>query len=221
MLPAFRRGDFEGGVVAGVAALATAAREETYSGLPRAAAGRRVPDEQRGGVWGWIIGALMAVVGIGSAIAYAIARPRRCPQGHGPMRRLSESADDAHLDTGQRLEENIGSVDYDVWTCARCDAVRVIPRRKWFSGYENCPKCKRRTVRRTTRQIVAPTYSSAGRREVALACRNCRYSRRYDETIPMLTRSTSSGGGGSRGGFGGGSSFGGGSAGGAGAGRGY
>ena len=137
------------------------------------------------------------------------------------MRRLSESADNAHLDKGQLLEEKLGTIDYDVWTCAQCDAVRVTPRTKWFSGYENCPTCKRRTVKRNSRQIVAPTYASAGKREIALACKNCGYSREYAETIPMLTRTTSGGGGGSRGGFGGGSSFGGGSAGGGGAGRSY
>lgn len=221
MLPAFRQGNFDAGVIGGVVALSAAAREETYSGLTRAAAGQRVPGQSRQGPWSWIIGALMALAGVGGAVAFAVTRPKRCPKGHGPMTRLSESADNAHLEEGQRLEEKIGSVDYDVWTCARCEAVRVIPRPKWFSGYERCPKCKRRTVKRNSRQLVAPTYSSAGEREISLACKSCGYARDYTETIPMLTRSTSSGGGGSRGGFGGGSSFGGGSAGGAGAGRSY
>jgi uncharacterized protein len=221
MLPAFRRNDFDAGVVAGVAALAAAAREETYSGLTRAGAGQRVPGQSRRSLWSWIIGALAALAGIGGVIAYAVARPKRCPRGHGPMRRLSEAADNAHLEKGQLLEEHIGSVDYTVWTCTQCDAVRVIPRRKWLSGYENCPACKRRTVKRRSRQLVAPTYSRTGARTVSLDCRNCGYAREFRETIPMLTRSSSSGGGGGRGGFGGGSSFGGGSAGGAGAGRGY
>ena len=220
MLPAFRQRDFDAGVIGGVAALSAAAREETYSGLTRAAAGQPVSGQSRQGPWSWII-ALMSLAGVGGAVAFAVTRPKRCPKGHGPMKRLSESADNAHLDEGQRLEENIGSVDYDVWTCAQCEAVRVIPRAKWFSGYESCPKCKRRTVKRNSRQLVAPTYSSAGKREISLACKSCGYARDYTETIPMLTRSTSSGGGGSRGGFGGGSSFGGGSAGGAGAGRSY
>ena len=221
VLPAFRRGDFDAGIVAGVSALAAAAREETYSGLTRAVAGQRVPGQPRRGVWSWIVAALTALAGIGAAFAYLVARPKRCPKGHGPMKRLSEAADNAHLDKGQVLEESIGSVDYDVWTCARCDSVRVVPRQKWFSGYESCPRCKRRAVKRSSRQVVAPTYASSGRREVSLKCRNCGYSRQLDETIPMLTRSSSSGGGGGRGGFGGGSSFGGGSAGGAGAGRSY
>lgn len=220
MLPAFRRGQFDAGMVAGVSALAAAAREETYSGLTRAVAGQRLPGQSRRSRWPWVIGLLMAIGGIGGAIAYAVTRPKRCPKGHGPMKRLSEAADNAHLEEGQRLEENIGSIDYDVWACATCDAVRVIPRQKWFSGYETCPKCKRRTVKRSSRQLAAPTYASTGTRQVSLECRNCKYAHQFDEVIPQLTRSSSSGGGG-RGGFAGGSSFGGGSTGGAGAGRSY
>lgn len=51
VIPRFRRGDFNGGVLAGVAALAQAARAETYSGLPR---GRRA--SRRGGRAGRRIG---------------------------------------------------------------------------------------------------------------------------------------------------------------------
>jgi uncharacterized protein len=221
MLPAFRRGDFERGVVAGVSALAAAAREETYSGLARATAGQPLSGQRRSTPWSWIVGALTALAGVFGAVAYALTRPKRCPRGHGAMRKLSEVADNSHLDRGQATEERIGSVDYDVWTCAQCDELRIVPRAKWFSGYENCPKCKRRTVKRTSRQLVAPTYSATGRQHVELSCKNCGYSRDYQETIPMLTRAASGGSGGGRGGFGGGSSFGGGSAGGAGAGRSY
>lgn len=222
MLPAFRRGDFDAGVLAGVTALASAAREETYSGLARATARR----QSGGAPWGAILGGLVALAAALGGVVFAFSGrlPRRCPSGHGRMERLSESADNAHLDQGQQVEEQIGSVDYDVWACAQCEAVRIVPRRRWFSGHEDCPKCKRRTVKRTSRQVLAPTYSRTGKRAVSLSCKHCGYSRQYDETLPMLTRETagsSSGGGGSRGGFSAGSSFGGGSAGGAGAGRSY
>ena len=228
MLPAFRRGDFDAGVLAGASALAGAAREETYSGPVRATAGQARSGQQSSGTpWGTIVGVFFALAAAGGAAALALSGriPRRCPNGHGRMRRLSESADNAHLDTGQQVEEKIGSVDYDVWACARCEAVRIVPHRKWFSGYEDCPTCTRRAVKRTSRQLVAPTYSSHGEREVWLSCKNCGYSRQSKETLPMLVRSTGgsgvSSGGGGRGGFSGGSSFGGGSAGGGGAGRSY
>jgi len=224
MLPAFRRNNFDTGMLGGVRALATAAREETYSGLPRA---KSLSD---GG----------SKVGFKSLLAIALSAvlaffiwvvtgryPRRCPNGHGFMRRLSEQADNAKLDKSQELEEKLDSVDYDVWVCDRCDATKVVQHHRLFSAIDVCPKCKRRTVKKTSRKLVAPTYSSTGSREISKSCKNCGDSRQYKETIPKLDRSTggsssgslSSGGGG--GGGGGGSSFGGGSAGGGGAGRSY
>lgn len=221
ILPRFRAGDFDGGLIAGVAALAAAAREETYSGLTRAAAGVS-PRKNLGGVLAGILG-LFAFAG--AAFWLALGRyPRRCPKGHGFMKRLSEQADNAHLDAPSVLEEKLGSVDYDVWACTRCDATKVVPHRKLFSGYHPCPKCKRRTLKRTSRQLVAPTYSATGTREVTESCKNCGHASQRRETIPMLVRSSSgssSSGGWSSGGGGGGSSFGGGSSGGGGAGRSY
>ena len=220
ILPRFRSGDFDAGMVAGVTALAAAAREESYSGLTRAAAG--APSKKNlGGMLGGILG-LRAVAA--SAFWLALGRyPRRCPNGHGFMKRLSEQADNAHLDAPSVLEEQLGSVDYDVWACARCDATKVVPHRKLFSGYHACPKCKRRTLKRSSRQLVAPSYSATGTREVTESCKNCGHSGRRRETIPMLVRSSSgsSSSGGWSGGGGGGSSFGGGSSGGGGAGRSY
>jgi uncharacterized protein len=219
ILPRFRAGDFDGGMVAAVASLAQAAREETYSGLQRAAAGaprsRSLPA---------ILSGIIGFLGLAGALVWlATGRfPRRCPRGHGFMRRLSEQADNAHLDAPAVLEEKLGSVDYDVWACATCDATKIVTRRKLFSGFRECPKCKRRTLKTTSRQLTAPTYSSAGMNEVSQSCRNCGHARQYKETIPMLVRS-SSGSGSSSGssGGGGGSSFGGGSSGGGGAGRSY
>jgi uncharacterized protein len=220
MLPAFRKGDFDGGMVAGVAALAAAAREETYSGLARASSLRGKVSTRTTGILGGVLG-LLGLSGLLLWIASG-RFPRRCPNGHGLMRRLGETADNAHLAPESVLEEKLGSVDYDVFVCDRCDATRVVTRRKWFSGYENCPQCKRRTAKRTSRQLVAPTYSASGSREVSVRCKNCAYSRTFQETVPMLERSSSSGSGGGSGGFGGGgSSFGGGSSGGGGAGRSY
>jgi uncharacterized protein len=219
ILPEFRRGNFDAGIVAGVAALAAAAREETYSGLERATMRRE--ERPGGGVIAAIVGGAFGLIGLIAFLASG-RLPRRCPRGHGFMQRLSERADDAHLDAPQRLEEQLGSVDHDVWACRRCDSTRIVPRRKLFSAYERCPECKRRTAKRTTKQLVAPTYSSTGKKQLSLACRNCGHSKTWTETVPMLVRSASgSSSGGRSGGGGGGSSFGGGSSGGGGAGRSY
>ena len=225
IIPHFRRNQFDEGILAGVNALADAAREETYTGTRRARIDGRAPgvaERVRGGiagigaiVWGVLGSALAAVLGI---VGYA-RRPRRCPRGHGRMRRLSESEDDSEISREELLEEGLGSMDYDVFVCGQCPERLVVPHRKWFSSYRQCPKCKRRTLKVTTKTISAATYSSTGTAMENRRCKNCSFADSKTIILPMLTRSSSSSSGGSSGG--GGSSFGGGSSGGGGAGRSY
>ncbi|HEX6051376.1 MAG TPA: TPM domain-containing protein [Gemmatimonadaceae bacterium] len=239
IFPAFRRGDFDAGMLAGVSALAAAAREETDPRGSTMSTTDRPPDDRRAVVereegsgrgrrttliFGAIGGALTLAGGGVAAARYRRRRPRPCPRGHGMMVRLDERADNEHLDRGERLEERLESVDYDVWICPACDYALKVPHRAWFSSYENCPSCKRRTLDTTHRTIVAATTSRAGQREVIERCRNCEWTRSHMETIPRIqTSSGSSSGGSSFGGgrSGGGGSFGGGSAGGGGAGGRY
>ncbi|HJQ20525.1 MAG TPA: TPM domain-containing protein [Gemmatimonadaceae bacterium] len=227
VIPAFRRGDFDGGVLAGVRALASAAREETYSGMQRQQFARPATSDASSrrstivAIWtsliAFVLGVLALIVGI---VKYRRYRPRKCRNGH-PMRRLDESADDSMLAREQLLEEGLRSVDYDVWVCDTCGDKQVIPYQRWFSGYEVCTKCKRRTCKRTQTVLVAPTFTSDGKRRVVRDCRNCGHHDDREVAIPHLQSSSGGSSGGSGGGGGGGSSFGGGSSGGGGAGRSY
>jgi uncharacterized protein len=239
VLPAFRDGRFDDGILAGVRALAAAAREEdTATGVAaynpvlgddvreRPATPRR--RTARHPLW-WI-GA------IGSAIATLLAgvlawrrRPRKCAKCRTAMQRLSESADDAELSPEERLEESLGSMNYDVWHCTSCGDLAVLPHRRWFSRYGKCVHCARRTSTSVTRTITPATQLSEGLAEVTTDCANCKAHDVRRKVIPRLPPpSSSSSSGGSSGfrGSGGGSSgsrssFGGGSAGGGGAGRRY
>jgi uncharacterized protein len=238
IFPAFRRGDFDAGILAGVAEIATVVREETDArgstmttvspppNVPRPieqAAPTRSLTSTRGrrtGIALGIIGAGLGLAGAGAAATrYRRRRPRKCPRGHGMMVRLDEVADDAHLDPGQRMEEQLKSVDYDVWMCPTCQYALTIPHKAWFSRFSQCPTCKRRTLESNSNTIIPATTASTGVQEVQERCRNCSWSRTYTRVIPRISTSSSSSGGSSGGG--GGSSFGGGSAGGGGAGGRY
>jgi uncharacterized protein len=220
MIPRFRRNEFDAGMIAGVQAIAAAARREQYAGLERAKVGGiTTRDRIVGGA-----AATTALLALVAGVVFVTRRPPKCGRGHGRMRRLSETQDDALLGKEAVLEEQLGSMNYIVWVCDQCDAKQTVPRRRWFTQYEQCPKCKRRTVKKQSVQRVAPTYSSTGEREVTRTCKNCQWTKTVTEVIPVLVRSSSSGsssGGGGGGGGGGGSSFGGGSSGGGGAGRSY
>ena len=138
-------------------------------------------------------------------------RPRVCAHCGQPRQRLDEHADDAHLDRGQRHEESLGSVDYDVWWCERCEDAQVEGYGAWISSYERCRSCDYKTAQSRSHTRVAATYDHGGVVDVTVSCTHCGHQHSFTRHTPRRTRSSSSGS--SSGGYGGGSSSGGGSSG--------
>jgi uncharacterized protein len=150
--------------------------------------------------------------------------PHGCSKCGTHLSLLSEQDDDPKLSSVQRLEEKIGSVDYDVWICPAClnnDTERYL---KAFSGFDDCTKCKGRTFKEDPQKVlINATYSHAGKARVDGRCVSCNHKTVRHVVLPMKTQSSSSSSGGSFGGGGGGfgggggGGFGGGSSGGGGA----
>ena len=175
---------------------------------------------ERIGPWPWIIG--LGVMGFGGLLWFRHfnryrARPCRACGSETVM--LTEEQDDQFLDRGERVEEELGSVDYDVWACLHCEEVVKIRYGKWFTRYAKCPRCLYRTLVKWTRTIVHATTSRGGRVRVDEDCHNCDYHRTYTYRTPKIQKKKSSGSsgsgfsfgsGGSTGGFGSGRSYGGG-----------
>lgn len=131
------------------------------------------------------------------------------------MHLLDEEADDEFLTDGQIMEEQLGSVDYDVWKPEDDSDLLILRYDNRYSKYKKCPSCKFRAYYHARTQIVRhATYSSSGKKRLVWECKNCHYEKQTYKIIPKKTRSSSSSG--SSGG--GGSSWGGGSSGGGGAG---
>jgi uncharacterized protein len=217
VMPKFKAGDFDQGLIDGVDALVGAARAE-----PIALVSAKSESYDRRP---WGIGAVLA--GIGGAIAAAIGsitgfrrwrryRRRRCPRCQTLMTRLEETEDDALLAEGRQAEERVGSVDYDVWTCGNCSHHFTLRYPKWMTGYAKCPQCGNRTKSSAETVIQAATTSSSGSARVVEQCAFCSFHHEFTKTLPRIQQSSSSGGS-----SGGGSSFGGGRSGGGGASRGY
>jgi uncharacterized protein len=229
VLPSFRAGNFDNGMLQGVQKLADAAREETAwrpDGIAPGRATSAARHSRGNSLWLFVPLGLLVLVSAGFALPLVRRRwPRRCPAGHGRMHLLSEAEDDAMLTREQGLEERLGSVDYYVWVCSKCDQRIVIPYKRWFSKYEACPKCGRLTCESRSVTLRPATTVSTGMRTITRECQSCGFKDEREEIIPRIVETVSSGGSGGGGGFGGGSgggsSFGGGSAGGGGAGRSY
>ncbi len=138
------------------------------------------------------------------------------------MRKMSEAEEDRFLERGQITEEDIGSVDYDVWTTEEEDDVLILRYARQFSKYTECPKCRYRTWYLARSSIVkAPTYTSTGIQEKLYLCKNCDYRKVEHKTLPKLQQAASAsapGGFTGRSGHSGSGSWGGGRSGGGGAG---
>lgn len=162
------------------------------------------------GSWAW---GLIAVPLGGFGVwlrRYLRRRPRPCPACGTMMQRMGETADDEHLDGGQKLEEFLKSVDYDVWACPSCAHMDILRYRNWFSGYGACPRCNYHTLSTTTDVLRAATTSSTGLKKLTYDCENCGYHDTEQRVIPKVSKSSSGSG---RSSFGGGSSSGGGASG--------
>jgi len=151
-------------------------------------------------------------------LKYLRNHPRYSKVNGKLMHKLDEQADDAFLEKGQVTEEEIGSVDYDVWVTDDYDDVLILRYARRWAKYDKCPKCRYLTYsKQRSRVLRHATYSHSGEREVTFVCKNCNYIDVRIEIIPQKVRS-SGGGGGFGGGGGGGGGWGGGGSGGGGGG---
>jgi uncharacterized protein len=214
VVPKLRERDYGGAILAGVDGI-----DRVLQGEPALAAASASSAESSGGpsagtVFAWIGGVLAAfgsfIAGIFGFRRYRRTRPRRCPTCGGTMRRVDEAEDDEYLDQGQRTEERVKSVDYDVWICGACGTQRPERYAKWITSYKECPSCGAKTARTKRRVIDAATATSTGMAEDTTTCAACDYRKVEEVELPIVVASGGgSSGGGSSGGFSGGSSFGG------------
>lgn len=217
VIPKFKSGQFDEGVLAGVAALLRVVRNEPVE-LP--------PPGSESYESGWpdvstILMSLVGAVPVGFGSIFGLRkwrrhRRRRCPACRALMVRLDDTDEDALLDKGQQAEERVGSVDYDVWKCQSCSHHFTLRYPKWISSFAKCPQCGNRTKSSTETVIEAATTASSGSANVVEQCAFCSFHAEYTRVLPRKESSSSSSSGSS-----GSSSFGGGSSGGGGASRGY
>jgi uncharacterized protein len=219
VMPKFRSGEFDEGLLAGVAALQSVARNEPIE-LPLP--GSESYEDDSPGIGTVLIGLLSAIpVGLGSIVGFRKwrrRRRRRCPACQTLMVCLGEADDDALLEKGQQVEERVGSVDYDVWKCGACSHHFTLRYPRLITSFAKCPQCRNRTKSSTETVIAQASTTGSGSARVVEHCAFCSFRREYTKVLPRIDSSSSSSSGSSSSGS---SSFGGGSSGGGGASRGY
>jgi uncharacterized protein len=141
--------------------------------------------------------------------------PRDCKSCGHILKKLDEQADDQYLSKGQAREEQLQSIDYDVWLCSSCNTNETLIYKNPESKYVTCSKCNFKTMAVVSRRTIrAASEYSAGEGEERRLCKFCGHQETSKYSIPKITRSSSSGSGSSSSG---GGSWGGGSSGGGGA----
>ena len=209
--PRFREGNYDAGIAEGVNAIL-----EKVEGIDELSEPEVVAQDQGFSLMTMLLAIVSAVAGFFIIKKRRRNAPRKSKKTGLPMKKLSEKDEDVHLDRGQQIEEEIGSVDYDVWVSDKPDDVMVLAYRSSLSKYSECPNCSYRTYYHADSRVIrSATYSHDGKGVRNYACRNCDYTKTKQYRVPRLQRQRTiivggggfSGGGGS---WGGGGSFGGG-----------
>ncbi|MDE5774043.1 MAG: TPM domain-containing protein [Muribaculaceae bacterium] len=146
-----------------------------------------------------------------------------CPTCGAKMHKLGEEEDNLLLSPSQDFEEQLGTIDYDVWECPDCGTIERFPYIEKQKRYTKCPNCGTVAMKLICdKVIVRPTTRSEGEGVRSYQCEFCNHRHDVHYRIPKKTDDSSAllagavigsmlgGGGGRGGGFGGGGSFGGG-----------
>ncbi len=113
-------------------------------------------------------------------------KPRISPKTGKAMKLLSEEEEDVYLDEGMQAEENIFSVDYDVWVDEETGYTKI----EKYSGHLHalqCPECNYQTFRVEKEEIVsAPNTNEEGELIKFFACGYCGHKSKKSFKIAML-----------------------------------
>lgn len=112
-------------------------------------------------------------------------KPRISPKTGKPMKLLSEEEEDAYLDEGMQAEENVFSIDYDVWKDEESGYVKI----EKYAGHLHalqCPECNYQTFKVVKEEILkAPTTTDDGELLKHYQCGYCGYKAKKSVVLRM------------------------------------
>ena len=114
--------------------------------------------------------------------------PRISPKTGKPMKLLSEEEEDAYLDEGMQAEENVFSVDYDVWKDEETGYIQI----EKYAGHLHalqCPECNYQTFKVVKEEIVKqPTATEEGEITKHYLCGYCGYKAKKTVILKQQTK---------------------------------
>ncbi len=113
-------------------------------------------------------------------------KPRISPKTGKPMKLLSEEEEDVYLDEGMQAEEDIFSIDYDVWVDEETGYTKI----EKYSGHLHalqCPECNYQTFKVTKEEIMkSPSATEEGDLLKHFECGYCGHKAKKNFKIAML-----------------------------------
>ena len=114
--------------------------------------------------------------------------PRINPKNGNKMKLLSEDEEDAYLDEGMQAEENVFSVDYDVWIDEATGDTKIEKYKGHLSAHK-CDRCGFQTLRLSKEEIVKqPTDHEDGEILKEFVCSYCNRIKRKNVILSRKIR---------------------------------
>jgi hypothetical protein len=112
-------------------------------------------------------------------------KPRVSPKTGKAMKLLSETEEDSYLDEGMQAEEEVFSIDYDVWKDEETGYVKI----ERYSGHLHalqCPECNYQTFKVVREEILkVPSLTDEGELLKHYQCGYCGYKAKKTVTLRM------------------------------------
>ena len=112
--------------------------------------------------------------------------PRKSPKTGKPMKLLSEEEEDVYLSEGMQAEEEVFSVDYDVWIDEESKYTQI----EKYDGHlhaEKCENCNFQTLKVVKEEILtSPTANAKGELMKYYECSYCNHKERKLFTIGRI-----------------------------------
>ena len=119
-------------------------------------------------------------------------KPRISPKTGKPMKLLSEEEEDVHLDEGMQAEENLYSVDYDVWKDEETGFIKI----EKYAGHLHaiqCPECNYQTFKVQREEIIKqPSEAEEGELVKHYQCSYCGYKARKNVVLKQQVKTPES-----------------------------
>lgn len=110
-------------------------------------------------------------------------KPRVSPKTGKPMKLLGEEEEDSYLDEGMQAEEEVFSIDYDVWKDEETGYVKI----ERYSGHLHalqCPECNYQTFKVVREEILkTPSAVEEGELLKHYQCGYCGYKAKKTVTL--------------------------------------